>query len=107
MTNWLKIDEFYINQSKEGLPTVVCDVPYCGSGSMLEKTSPLIRSGGFPVPMVSSFNYNDIADAARLFAVIKKMKEAKILVVKNRAQEEVQAAAHATWGCTFINKTAE
>ena len=28
MTNWLKIDEFYISQSKTGLPTVVCDVPY-------------------------------------------------------------------------------
>ena len=107
MTNWLKIDEFYINQSKTGLPTIVCDVPYCGSGSMLEKTSPLVRAGGFPVPMVSSFNYNDIAEAAALFGVIKKMKEAKILVVKNRAQEEVQGAAHEIWGCTFINKTAD
>lgn len=107
MTNWLKIDEFYISQSKTGLPTVVCDVPYCGSGSMLEKTSPLIRTGGFPVPMVSSADYNDIAKAAALFGVIKKMKEAKILVVKNRAQEEIQKAAHEIWGCTFINKTAD
>ena len=107
MTNWLKIDEFYINQSKNGLPTIVADVPYCGSGSMLEKTSPLIRTGGFPVPMVSSTDYVDIAKAASLFGVIKKMKESRILVVKNRAQEEIQSAATKTWGCTFINKTAE
>lgn len=107
MTNWLKIDEFYINQSKEGLPTIVADVPYCGSGSMLEKTSPLVRRGGFPVPMVSSFNYNDIGEAAALFGVIKKMKESKILVVKNEVQEEAQKAATAIWGCEFINKTSK
>ena len=105
MTNWLKIDTFYIEQSKNGIPTIVADVPYCGSGSTLEKSSPLIRDGGFPVPLVSSLDYNDIANAVTLFSVIKKMKEAKILVVKNEVQTEVQKAASAIWGCEFINRT--
>ncbi|MBQ9082474.1 MAG: hypothetical protein IJY28_03120, partial [Clostridia bacterium] len=73
MTNWTRLDQFYIQQSRTGLPVIVADVPYCGSGGMLEVTSPTIRSGGFPVPMVASLNYNDIADAAALFGVIKKM----------------------------------
>lgn len=107
MTNWLKIDQFYIAQSKTGLPVIVADVPYCGSGGVLEKTSPMIRSGGFPVPMVASLNYNDIAEAAALFGVIKKMKESTILVVKNEVQTEVQQAAEQVWGCKFVNRTSK
>ncbi len=107
MTNWLKIDTFYIEQSKntDGLPVIVADVPYCGSGSMLEKSSPLVREGGFPVPLVSSLDYNDTARAVSLFGVIKKMKDAKILVVKNEIQTKVQKAASDIWGCEFINRT--
>lgn len=105
MTNWLKIDEFYINQSKEGLPTIVADVPYCGSGSMLEKTSPLVRQGGFPVPMISSTDFQDIANAVSLFDVIRKMKESTILVVKNEVNVPLQKATEEIWGCHFVNKT--
>lgn len=105
MTNWLKIDRFYIEQSKTGLPVIVADVPFCGSGTMLSQTSSIIREGAFPVPMVSSLNYNDIADAVTLFSVIKRIKESKILVVKNSVQREEEEAASRVWGCTFINKT--
>ena len=45
MTNWLNIDQFYCKQSRDGLPVIVADVPYCGSGSTLSQSSPLIRDG--------------------------------------------------------------
>lgn len=106
MTNWLKIDKFYIEQSKTGIPVIVADVPYCGSGTMLSQTSSIIREGGFPVAMVSSLNYNDIADAVTIFSVMKKIKESKILVIKNNAETQEEEAATKVWGCSFINKTA-
>ncbi|MGN1095859.1 MAG: hypothetical protein ACI4QR_05680 [Eubacteriales bacterium] len=106
MTNWLKIDRFYIEQSKTGLPVIVADVPFCGSGTMLSQTSSIIREGKYPVAMISSLDYNDIADAVRIFSVLKKIKDSKILVVKNKVQNEDEKAASEIWGCTFINKTA-
>ena len=72
MTCWKGIDKFYAAQSKDGIPTIVADVPYCGSGSMLLHTSPFVRENKLPVPLLSTLNYNEIAEAVRIFDVFAK-----------------------------------
>ncbi len=106
MTCWKGIDSFYCRKAKEGLPVIVADVPYCGSGSILRVTSGVIRSEKLPVPMIASTDVQDIADAVRLFYVIAMMKKAKLLVVSNRPNFKVQEAYTEVWGCEFINRTA-
>ena len=34
-TCWKGVDLFYSRQSATGIPTIIADVPYCGSGSVL------------------------------------------------------------------------
>lgn len=107
MTCWKQIDAFYCKQAETGLPVIVADVPYCGSGSMLAETSQLIRKEKYPVPLVASLDYNDIARAVKSFEVLKRMKTAKILIISNRVQEELQEETAKIWGCGFINKTSD
>lgn len=106
MTCWKRIDLFYARRAKEGgLPVIVADVPFFGSGSMLTHLSPAVRAEGLPVPLIASSDYRDIADAAALFGVIHKMKHAKILVIANEVQTAEQEKATEIWGCSFINRT--
>jgi L-fucose isomerase-like protein len=108
MTLWKDIELFYARQSKEGgLPVIIADVPYCGSGSVLMRASYAIRTEGLPVPLISSLDYNDIAKAARLFYVIKQMKDSKILVISDNVNKAVQEEAAKVWGCSFINRKAD
>lgn len=106
MTCWKKIDEFYCRQAEEGIPVVVADIPFCGSGSILCVASPMIKKEKLPVPLISSLNYTDIADAVKLFDVIRKMKDTKILVVSNGVNRNGQDSFTKKWGCQFINCTA-
>lgn len=114
MTCWKGIELFYAEKLKEGgLPLIIADVPYCGSGSMLTNTSPYVRENNLPVPLISSLDYSDVAKAVNLIRVIHLMKETTILVVTDREakssglvfskhQEEIAKL----WGCKFVTKTA-
>ncbi len=107
MTCWKKIDLFYARKAKaDGLPVIVADVPYFGSGSMLCELSPAVRCEGLPVPLIASLNYADIAEAVSLFGVLHKMKHSKILVISDTVQAKEQVKASEVWGCTFVNRTA-
>lgn len=65
MTNWLYLDAFYARNAKDGLPCAIADVPFCGSGSTLAVTSPMLRNEKLPVPLVASRDYRDIARLAK------------------------------------------
>lgn len=105
MTNWVRVDQFYLEKAKEGFPVIVADVPYCGSGSILTGTSAIVREQKLPVPVLATRNYRRIAEAVRLFGVLKRMKTARVLVVNNNPDMAVQKAAGERWGVTFINRT--
>lgn len=114
MTCWKGIDKFYAAQSKEGIPTIIADVPYYGSGSMLMHASPFVREYKLPVPLLSTLNYNEIAEAVRIFDVFAKLKQTRILVVTHNP--DIRKKAHKPsinercdffakeWGCDFVTK---
>ena len=106
MTNWIRLDEFYARRSKDGLPCAVADVPFCGSGSALSGTSPMIRNEKLPVPLEASTDYNDIARLARTLVVNAKLTQTTVLVVKNDVENEIENAAEKRFGIKFTNKTA-
>lgn len=105
MTCWKGIDLFYAEKLLEGgLPLIVADVPYCGSGSMLQGTSVFVRKNNAPVPIISSLDYSDIAKAVHLFRVLHLMKETTILAVSGRSRG-YEDKALSMWGCKMIKKT--
>ena len=107
MTNWINLDVFYARKAKEGLPCIIADIPFCGSGSVLVRSIHTVREEHLPVPVIASANFNDIAKAVRVFVGIKKVKQSRILVVSNNIDKETQSAAKKIWGCTFINCNSE
>lgn len=106
MTNWIRLDEYYARRSNDGIPCAIADVPFCGSGSTLSGTSPMIRNEKLNVPFIASRDYNDVARLARTLIVNAKLKNTTILVVKNDAENDIENAATARFGCKFVNKTA-
>jgi len=74
---WTGIPEIIV---KKRVPLIVADELYSGSGGFLGTYS-LVKKENLPVVCIASSNFKDIIDAVRLFSVIKKMKETKILVV--------------------------
>ena len=107
MANAIGPELFYTQQSKNGLPTVIADVPLCGTGSVLTWLVDMRRREKYPVPIISSRDYRDIARAARSFYVLKRIKESKILVVRNSALGAGEKQAHKVWGCDFEFRTSE
>lgn len=105
MTCWKGIDIFYAENSKTGIPTIIADVPYCGSGQILTKTIPAVREGKLPVPVLATLNYAEIGQAVKLFDVLAKMKRSTILVITNQATSRIGEAFEKEWGCRFIYKT--
>ena len=109
MTCWKNVDTFYAMQSAKGLPTVIADVPYCGSGSTLIRASELIRKEHLQAVLLSTLDYTQIADAVRLFDVIAKMKQTRILDITGRPERNRNdyEKFHRDWGCTFVQKSGE
>lgn len=108
MTCWKKIDLFYATRAEEDeVPVIIADVPFFGSGSMLSELSHTVREENYPVPLISSSNYDDIAEAVKLFEVINKMKKSKILVIADKPNEAAEKKASEIWGCEFINRTSK
>lgn len=105
MTCWKFIEQFYMHQAEHGIPVIVADVPFCGSGSALVFAANSIRTENLPVPLLSTLNYGEIAEAVRLFNVLHKMKETSVLVVSNNDISD-ETPFTETWGCQFVNKTA-
>lgn len=108
MTCGCHIETMYARKSKEnGIPVIIADIPFCGSGAMLVNASKAVREENLPVPLISSLNPNDIAEAVHLFTVIKRMKESKILVVADWFDVEAESEIQNIWGCSFVHATSK
>lgn len=108
MTCGCHIETMYARKSKEnGIPVIIADIPFCGSGAMLVNASKAVREENLPVPLISSLNPNDIAEAVHLFTVIKRMKESKILVVADWFDVEAESKIQNIWGCSFVHATSK
>jgi len=81
---WTKIEEAF---ARGAYPVVIADDPFAGSGGILSLNS-MVRREGLPVVTVSSSSLSDVVDAVRLFEVMKRLRESRILVVTNRNCEE-------------------
>lgn len=66
-----------------GVPVVLVDDLYGGTGAFLG-TYPDARRKGMPIAGVSSTDFKDVVQAARMFSVRRKLKESVILDVTNR-----------------------
>jgi len=74
---WRGIAEFYVRNAR---PVIVADELYSGSGGLLRVYS-LIKKEHLPAIGVASSDFQDVVDAVRLIDVMKKMRQANILVV--------------------------
>ncbi len=106
MTNWIKIDNFYAKHTSE-MPLAIAGICFCGSGSLLESTIPMIRENNLPIPYVSSTNNMDIAKLARILVVNAKLKKTTVLVIKNDTNCDREKEAHKRFGTKFIEKSAK
>ncbi len=74
---WTGVAEAYVRLLR---PVVVSDDLYAGSGGLL-KVHSLIKQEHLPAVSVASSDFGDTVEAVRLFDVMRRMREARILVV--------------------------
>ena len=104
-TCWKQVDIFYVENSLNGLPVIVANMPYAGSGGALMLTAPLLRKGNNRAILLSTTNYYEIADAVKLFDVMNKMRQTTVLCVSERADLEIKEGWFTSqWGVKFVNK---
>jgi len=76
-TLWTGIPEF---TALNYHPVIVADELFSGSGGFIN-THSLIKREKLPVVSIASSNFKDIVDGVKLFPVIKRMKNSRILAV--------------------------
>jgi len=77
---WEKIEQVFARKAR---PVVISDDLYAGSGGVLSANS-VIEKERLPVVTVASSNFRDTVEAVRLFDVMRRMRDAKILVVADQ-----------------------
>jgi hypothetical protein len=76
--------------AESGQPTVLVDDLYGGTGRFLG-VYPQALAKGMPVAAVSSSDFNDVAEAANVFAAIKKLRASTLLGVTDRERKAQSA----------------
>lgn len=89
-----------------GKPAVLIDDLYGGTGSFLGHY-PAARKAGKPVTGVSSTRIEDVCEAINTFAVIRKLKASKILVVTPRDMQKTIDAIRTNLGPEIVNVPAD
>jgi len=108
MTCGNHIEMMYARKAKDGgLPVIIADIPFCGSGAMLVNASRVVRKENLPVPLISSLDYKDLAKSVQMFSVIKRMRESKILVVADWFDTRVEEESNRIWGCSFVHASSQ
>ncbi|MCD6417104.1 MAG: hypothetical protein J7M08_10490 [Planctomycetes bacterium] len=79
---WTNIEEVFARRAH---PVVISDDLYAGSGGILSAAS-VVKRENLPVVTVASSDFGDTVKAVRLFDVMRKLREARILVVADRFQ---------------------
>jgi len=77
---WTKIEQVFARKAQR---VVIADDLYAGSGGILSADS-VIRQENLPVVTVASSDFRDTVDAVRLLAVMRKLRDARVLVVADR-----------------------
>ncbi len=67
--------------AKTGKPLLLVEDLY--SGELFLSMYPKLKEEGYPVVGVSSSNFEDVIKAVKLFKVIERVREAKILIIMN------------------------
>lgn len=78
---WTGIGEVFARKAR---PVVIADDLYAGSGGILGVHT-TIRNENLPAVTVASSNFDDVVSAVRLFEVMHRLHEARILVVRDTA----------------------
>lgn len=89
-----------------GKPAVLIDDLYGGTGAFLGHY-PAARKAGKPVTGVSSTRIEDVCEAINTFAVIRKLKASKILVVTPRDMQKTIDAIRANLGPEIVSIPAD
>ncbi len=84
-----------------GKPVVLLDDLFAGSGEALI-SQVAIRKENLPVVTVSSSQIKDMAEAVNLFAVMRAMKDSRILVICDRDLTGVTDAVKNLYGATIV-----
>jgi len=74
---WTGVGEVYARTAR---PVIIADDIYAGSGGLLRVHS-IVRRENLPVVTVASSDMQDLVDAVRLFDVMRRMRETRIVVV--------------------------
>jgi hypothetical protein len=77
---WKRIERVFAQSLK---PVVIADDLYAGSGGILSAQS-FVQNENLPVVMVASSDFSDVVDAVCLFDVMRRLREARILVVSDQ-----------------------
>jgi len=89
-----------------GQPTVLIDDLYGGTGAFLGHY-PAARKAGKPVTGVSSTRIEDVCEAINTFAVIRKLRASKILLVTPRDMRKTIDAIRTNLGPEIVNIPAD
>lgn len=92
--------------AKIGRPVVLADDLYAGSGGFL-RTFSLAKREKLPLIGIASSDFQDTIDAVKLFSVIKKMKESKILVIRNSEVDKMASGIKETFGTEVIRMNSQ
>jgi L-fucose isomerase-like protein len=77
---WTRIEQVFARKVR---PVIIADDLYAGSGGIL-LTHSMIQKEHLPVVTIASSDLRDTFEAVRLFNVMRKLREARILVVTNQ-----------------------
>lgn len=98
---WKGITELYCRRMA---PVIIADELYAGSGEFLRVMS-LVKRDNLPVIGVGSSDFQDIVGAVRLFEVMKRMRESKILVVAEPRRSDTEGADTITAATAIADAT--
>lgn len=95
---WTKIEQAF---ARKAHPVVIADDLYAGSGGILSVRS-IINRERLPVVTVASSDFRDTLEAVRLFDVMRKLRDSRILVVSDRRKEQGEPERVEPTGVTLI-----
>jgi L-fucose isomerase-like protein len=95
---WTRIEQVFASRSR---PVVIADDLYAGSGGILSADAFVTREG-LPVVTIASSDFGDVVDAVNLFDVMRKMREARILVVSDNDRLSDEDETIEPFGTTVI-----
>jgi len=96
---WTKIEQVFARRIR---PVIIADDLYAGSGGILS-TQSVVQTEKLPVVTLASSDFRDVVEAVRLFEVMRRLREAKILVVADRDTSRVDEQTVEPLGTTLMS----